>query len=148
MSHSIICNFSSFCVDCDCPFHHNLSLKDRKIVRKLYDSLPNLNKVEPNPSIRKANCRFGQLCFNPDCNFRHRLSFNSRSLLSKQFNNAKLDNTKVEKIPSTPIHPSFIISTSNSFLSLDIPLTPPPTTHKISWADIVGDNDDNFYMKF
>jgi len=149
MSRSVICNFSSFCVDCDCPFHHNLSLKDRKVVRKLYDSLPSLNKNEPNPSTRKANCKFGQLCFNPDCGFRHRLSFNSRSLLSKKFNDSKLDNTKVEKVISTPTPPTFIISTSNSFLSLDNHETPINILpSKLSWADIVGDNDENFYMKF
>lgn len=149
---SVVCNFSSFCTDCDCNFYHNISFKDRKIVRKLYDSLPSVDKNEINPSTRKANCRFGQLCFNPDCGFRHRLSYNCRIKLSKAFNDSKLESTKVEKIINPPKQHVFIISNDNAFQSLlvdeDVPVKNPIIVPKMSWADIVGDNDNDFYMKF
>ncbi len=155
MSSSVVCNFTSFCVDCDCKFYHNISLKDRKVVRKLYDSLPSINKNETNPSSRKANCKFGQLCFNPDCGFRHRLSFDCRIQLSNAFNDSKLNSTKVEKVVTIPKPHIFLISNHNSFQSLEsndqnpspIPI-PTPLPSKTSWADIVGDNDDDFFMKF
>jgi hypothetical protein len=152
MSSSVVCNFSSFCTDCDCNFYHNISLKDRKIVRKLYNSLPSINKNEINSSTRKANCKFGQLCFNPNCGFRHRLSFECRTKLSKAFNDSKLESTKIEKIINPPKSHIFIITDDNVFQSLqndeDIPIKNPIIIPKTSWADIVGDNDDDFYMKF
>ncbi len=147
---SVVCNFSSFCTDCDCNFYHNISLKDRKIVSKLYNSLGSVNKNESNPSTRKANCKFGQLCFNPDCGFRHRLSYDYRIKLSKAFNESKLESTKVEKVVTPPKPHLFIISNHNSFQSLaideDVPIQK-PIMSKMSWADIVAEDDD-FYMKF
>lgn len=80
------CNFSSICIDSDCIFQHILSYKERKLVRKLYDSI-NPDKKEENMHLRKANCSFGQLCNNNDCNYKHRLSFQHRNKLFNTYQN-------------------------------------------------------------
>lgn len=80
------CNFSSICLDSDCTFQHILSYKERKLVRKLYDSL-NPDKKEENMHFRKANCSFGQLCNNKDCNYKHRLSSQDRNKLINSYQN-------------------------------------------------------------
>lgn len=135
----IVCNCSSFCINPDCNYYHNISMKERKIVRKLYDAFGYVNKDEVNLSSRKANCKFGQLCFNHDCGYRHRLSPDYRTKLSNAFNDAKLQSTKIEKVPMPPKSHIFIIPNKNSFLSLDIiePVDIIPIPAKTSWADIV-----------
>ena len=154
MSYSV-CNKSSFCVNSDCQYQHNLSIKDRKIVKKLYDSLVSPDKNEPITSTRKAKCRFGQLCFNSNCGYIHFLSPQSRQVLLKKFNDTKLESTKVEKPPVIPKSHDFILPNHNSFLSLESldthhsPIPPPVSIpSKISWADIVCQEDDDFLMKF
>lgn len=100
MDISIICNQNSICIDPDCKFYHNIHIKDRKIVRKLYDNLTNPNKKEDFPENRKKNCINGQICYNINCGFRHRLNYNHRMILVNSFNDAKLEMTKNEKIKS------------------------------------------------
>lgn len=90
------CNFSCICVDSDCTFQHILSYRERKIVRKLYDSL-NPNKKEENMHLRKANCSFGQLCNNKDCNYKHRLSFQDRKELLNSYQNTSSNTPNAKK---------------------------------------------------
>jgi len=72
--------------------------------------------------------------------------------LSKAFNESKLESTKVEKVINPPKPHIFIIKDDNVFQSLlideDVPIKNPIIIPKTSWADIVGDDDDDFYMKF
>lgn len=147
-----VCNLNCLCVNSDCNFFHSYPIKERRIIRNIFDKFDNPNKIEPNPDTRRANCRFGQLCHNQNCGFRHRLSFNDRSKLIDKFNQIKLQSAKIEKEPRIIQPNHFNISKSNAFqlLELSEPSIQTPITNKPSksWADIVGDNDDDFYMKF
>jgi len=119
MASAIVCNCSSFCIDSDCSFYHNIfSIKDRKVVRKLYDGLVCPNKSEPNPHTRRANCKFGQICWNKDCGFRHRLCFNDRMKLINGFNGAKMEMMKSEKVTKKIEVAPFAISEKNRFTCL------------------------------
>ena len=120
MENKIICNYNSICIDPDCQFYHNIHIKDRKVVKKLYDNLINPNKKEENPNNRKKNCINGQICYNPNCGFRHRLNFKDRMILVEGFNDAKLDMTKNEKIKKVPDVELFNISKKNSFECLGV----------------------------
>jgi len=120
MDYKLICNFNSICIDPDCQFYHNIHIKDRKVVKKLYDNLINPNKFEDNLSSRKKNCFNGQICYNPNCGFRHRLHFNHRIILVNGFNDAKLEMTKTHKIKKNIDSHSFEIPLTNLFKSLDI----------------------------
>ena len=81
-SSSIInCNLNCICVNADCAYKHFIQYKERKIVKKFYDTIQNKTIEEPNNETRKKNCTYGQLCENKDCGFRHRLSFGSREKL-------------------------------------------------------------------
>lgn len=136
MTTAIVCNCSSFCIDSDCRFFHNISIKDRKVVRKLYDGLVQPNKAEPNAGTRRANCRFGQICWNKDCGFRHRLSFENRMKLIEGFNDAKVESTKTEKVVEKSEVKAFVIPAKNTFDCLE------EETFKVSkksWADIMED---------
>jgi hypothetical protein len=143
-----VCNMNCICVDGDCPYTHLPILKDRKIVKKLFDSLSGLSKVEENMDKRKANCRFGQLCYNDKCGFRHRLSVNDRQKLIKAFNNAKLNEIKVEKKVEMMKVKGFDISHKNSFDTLDevVEVVAEVKKTENSWAEIC--KNDDFYMKF
>ena len=137
MTSAIVCNCSSFCVDSDCRFYHNISIKDRKVVRKLYDGLVRPNKAEPNAGTRRANCKFGQICWNKDCGFRHRLCFEDRIKLIEGFNDAKIEMTKTEKVVGkTDIKP-FAIPAKNGFGCLEEELF---KETKKSWADIMDED--------
>ena len=115
-----ICNHNSICIDPDCKFYHNISIKDRKIVRKLYDNLVSPNKKEENSEIRKANCKFGQICYNEKCGFKHRLCFTDRMKIVDKFNDAKIEMTKYEKVEKEFIIEPFIISKKNLFECLNL----------------------------
>ena len=147
---SIICNFCSICIDCDCNYSHFLPLKERRVVRSLYNNISNIVKTEENPLNRKANCKFGQLCHNKDCGYRHRLSYNDRNKLIESYKNSKFESIKV--IKTTPVaitnesqvHENSyklleIEDTANKSIIISIP-------GKKTWAEIV-DNDE-FYMNF
>ncbi len=145
-----VCNLNCICVDCDCKFYHSYHIKDRRIIRNIFDKFNNPDKNEPNPLSRRANCKFGQLCHNENCGFRHRLSFNSRIKLLDAYNDFKFQSTKIEKKPKIIKQEFFNIPNSNKFNLLDINHDTPIVINPIqtkSWADIVSDNDD-FYMKF
>jgi hypothetical protein len=116
---SPVCNLNCICLDADCSYTHLPILKDRKIVKKLYDGLSGISKFEDNADKRKANCRFGQLCYNENCGFRHRLSVKDRLQLVKEFNNFKLNDIKVEKKVEVVKFKEFDISHKNSFQTLD-----------------------------
>lgn len=115
----VTCNFAAICVNSDCKFEHPITIKDRRVVKKLYDGLVCPNKVETNPEKRRANCRFGQICFNSSCGFRHRLSFDDRMKLVDGFNDAKLAMAKVEKPARVPKNHEFLIDARNAFALLD-----------------------------
>ena len=161
------CNFNCLCLDSDCKFSHTYPIKDRRIIRNIFDKINNPDKNEPNPDTRRANCRFGQLCYNKNCGFRHRLAFDVRIKLLDAFNNVKLQSAKVEKEPKVIKVEVFNISNFNAFnlldnnddVPIDVPIDVPNEVpidvpidvpiEKKSWADIVGnDDDDDFYMKF
>jgi len=136
MTSAIVCNCSSFCIDSDCRFFHNISIKDRKVVRKLYDGLVRPNKAEPNTGNRRANCRFGQICWNKDCGFRHRLSFEDRVKLIEGFNDAKVESMKTEKVVEKTEVKAFAIPEKNGFGCLEEEVF---KVSKRSWADIMED---------
>lgn len=140
MTSAIVCNCSSFCVDTDCRFYHNISIKDRKIVRKLYDGLIRPNKSESNPGSRRANCKFGQICWNNDCGFRHRLCFEDRVKLIEGFNDAKMITMKTEKVIEKTEDKGFVISAKNGFGCLEEELFQEVKVAKRSWADIMDDD--------
>jgi hypothetical protein len=143
-----VCNLNCICVDADCPYTHLPILKDRKIVKKLFDGLSGMSKIEENMDKRKANCRFGQLCYNDKCGFRHRLSVKDRQQLIKVFNVAKLNEIKVEKKVKVMNVKEFDISHKNSFDTLEDveEIVAEVKKTENSWADICKDED--FYMKF
>jgi len=116
----ITCNYAAICIDPDCKFEHPISIKDRKVVRRLYDKIGRVDKSENNPSARRANCKFGQICFNPSCGYRHRLVFNDRMKLVNGFNDMKLEMTKTVKVVSKPQSHVFMIDARNSFDCLDV----------------------------
>jgi hypothetical protein len=127
-------------------------LKDRKIVKKLFDGLSGSSKTEDNMEKRKANCRFGQLCYNDSCGFRHRLSVKDRQRLIKVFNDFKLNEIKVEKKVQVLKVNEFDIRHKNSFDTLDEveEVVEKVAEMKVvgkSWADVCKEDDD-FYMKF
>jgi hypothetical protein len=146
-----ICNLNCLCVDGDCPYTHLPILKDRKIVKKIYDGLSGISKNEDKMDKRKANCRFGQLCYNDCCGFRHRLSVKDRQRLIKSFNDFKLNEIKVEKKVEVLKVKEFDIRHKNSFDTLDEVEKVVEKVAKInlekSWADLCKDDED-FYMKF
>ncbi len=115
-----ICNNNSICIDSDCKFYHNISIKDRKIVRKLYDELVSPNKKEENLESRKANCKFGQICYNVNCGFKHRLNFIDRMKIVNKFNDTKIKMTTTEKVKKDPEIMLFSIPKKNLFNCLEI----------------------------
>jgi len=137
MSSAIVCNCSSFCIDSDCRFAHGISIKDRKVVRKLYDGLVCPNKAEPNAGNRRANCKFGQICWNKDCGFRHRLCFEDRVKLIEGFNDAKISMMKTEKVAERPVVEGFVISKKNGFDCLEEEVFQEKKVVLRSWADIM-----------
>lgn len=135
----IVCNFCAMCVDSDCKFEHSIVIKDRRVVKKLYDGLVCPNKNEPNPEKRRANCKFGQICWSEKCGFRHRLAFSDRMKLVNGFNDAKLASARSEKVASAPKACCFVIDAHNSFAGLEV-------AEAESWADVCDDvmNFDDF----
>lgn len=138
-----VCNLNCICVNTDCTFTHLPILKDRKIVKNLFDSLSGISKVEDNMEKRKANCRFGQLCYNDKCGFRHRLSVNDRLHLIKVFNDFKLKEIKVEKKVEMKKVDEFNIPHKNLFDTLDdvddvvdVVDVIDTSNGALSWADI------------
>lgn len=117
---SAVCNNDCICIDGDCSYFHPIPKQDRKIVRKLYDSLQNPDKTEPNSSTRKANCRNGRLCYSKNCGFRHRLAFPFRMKLNEGLSAHKLDAAKTKKEPEKLVVKGFEIATANLFVSLDV----------------------------
>jgi hypothetical protein len=115
----ITCNYAAICVDPDCKFEHPISIKDRKVVRRLYDGIGHVNKSEVDSHKRRANCKFGQICFNSSCGYRHRLCFADRMKLVDGFNDMKLDMTKNAKVPVKSSPKVFVIDARNSFDCLD-----------------------------
>ena len=147
-----VCNLNCICVDGDCSYTHLPILKDRKTIKKLFDGLPKISKVEDNTDKRKANCRFGQLCYNESCGFRHRLSVKDRQRLIKVFNEFKLNDIKVEKKVEMLKVKEFDIRHKNSFDTLDeveevVEKVAEMKVVEKSWADVCKEDED-FYMKF
>lgn len=169
----ITCNLNCICTDVDCVYKHFINYKERKIVKKFYDSLSTKIIEETNNESRKKNCTFGQLCENKDCGFRHRLNFNSREklIVLYKFNKIRpsINEDCKKTVTDKPITNK--ITTNNLFMTLDDDIEdekqnfPSITiiTSK-SWASVVkaekkeiGDSDsesddinydDDFYMKF
>jgi hypothetical protein len=94
----ITCNLNCICLNADCAYKHFIQYKERKIVKKFYDSLPNKSIEETNNDTRKKNCSFGQLCENKNCGFRHRLSFASREKLIVSYKFNKICPTSKEEV--------------------------------------------------
>ena len=144
---STTCNFSSICVNLDCNFQHILTLRERRLVRKLYDTL-NPNKNEENMQFRRANCSFGQLCNNKECNYKHRLSFQDRKRLFDKYQNSDKNITSNISIPKKNSAPA---KKYNLFSALEVEQE--PITKKIvnsdpnyfRWED---EADEPFYMQF
>jgi len=147
---SVVCNLDCICVDGDCKFFHPITIKERKIVKRLYDNITNPNKSEANSESRKANCRFGKLCHNSCCGYRHRLNYTDRKKLIDGFNQSKIDATKTEKVPTVAVAKLFTIENKNAFTELNIEEevaeTPIATNQTQCWADMA--DDDDFYMDF
>lgn len=147
---SAICNLDCICVDCDCKFSHPIPIKERKLVRNLYNKITSPDKNEPNSHLRKANCRFGKLCYNEKCGYRHRLSYKDRTTLIDGFNQSKIDATKTEKPPKVIVAKHFNLENNNAFVGLDIEEVPEETPIKVikprRWADMA--DDDDFLMVF
>jgi hypothetical protein len=170
----ITCNLNCICCNADCVYNHFISYKDRKTLKKFYDSLPNKNIEEPNNDTRKKNCNFGQLCENKNCGFRHRLNFSSREKLIVSYKFNKICPSPKEEIKT--VAPAKIKEQSNNlFMVLD---GNDDTTQEItqsinipnsgkSWVSVVKaekplttvygnsddenddiQEDDGFYMKF
>ena len=119
-STATVCNYNCICINSDCKYSHFISIKDRKTTRRIYDTMYDLNKTEPNAEKRKANCRYGQLCNNPDCGFRHKLCYKDRCRLIYAFNaNVVLNVTTSTKPEPKTIKP-FDCSNKNPFESLEI----------------------------
>jgi len=166
MSTIITCNFNCICVDADCSYKHFISYKERKIVKKFYNTLSNVNKEEPNMETRKKNCTYGQLCNNANCGFKHRLNYENREKLTVLYNYNKICPEKKEtKTVENIMVNDKTISTTNYFLTLeddeiqetivdikeqnikettDIPkiVEPPPIYNGKSWVDIVINPND------
>lgn len=140
----ITCNFAAICVDPDCKFNHPISIKDRRVVRGLYDGIVRPDKAEPKPEKRRANCKFGQICFNEGCGFRHRLTFEHRMILVNGFNDAKLKSMKTEKIVGKPKSHEFVISARNTFDCLEVADEvdeAPMVSRKCAWEDMCSDEE-------
>jgi hypothetical protein len=137
----ITCNYAAICVDPDCKFEHPISIKDRKVVRRLYDGICRIDKSEVDSHKRRANCKFGQICFNPSCGYRHRLCFTDRMKLVDGFNDMKLEMTKTAKVPVKASPEVFIIDARNSFDCLNDVSTSPNVSDlkSSSWEDLCDD---------
>jgi hypothetical protein len=170
----INCNLNCICINADCTYKHFISYKDRKIVKKFYDSLPNKIIEETNNETRKKNCTFGQLCENKNCGFKHRLSFTSREKLIVLYKFNKICPSSKEKV-KTIVEPKININNKinkNLFMTLDDDIqddiiTSPQLFSTRTWASVVKTDkpsllykdedsndeediqeDDGFYMKF
>jgi hypothetical protein len=114
-----ICNKNSICIDIDCKYYHSINIKDRRVVKKLYDDLISPNKKEDNPETRKANCKFGQICYNEKCGFRHFLNFKDRMKIVDGFNDAKMEMTRTKKVEKDVYVEVFNIPKKNLFDCLE-----------------------------
>lgn len=141
-----VCNFDCICIDSDCKFSHPISIKERKIVRKLFDNISCPDKNEINSHLRKANCRFGKLCNNKNCGYRHRLSYADRETLINGFNQSKINATKTEKPQKIIVAKYFTLENNNTFNGLTIEETPAKVIVNKCWADMA--DDDDFLMSF
>ena len=146
---AIVCNFDCICIDSDCSFSHPIPLQERKIYKKIYDNLTNLNKNEPNSDKRKANCKFGKICNNEHCGYRHRLIFQDRMKLRKSYDDIKINATKTKKERVPIIMKTFSIENKNLFNSLFVDETEEIEKKEkiLTWADMC-DNDEDFLMTF
>ena len=121
-SSSVInCNLNCICINGDCTYNHFISYKERKVVKKFYDSLSNKIIEEPNNETRKKNCTFGQLCQNKNCGFKHRLNFTSREKLIVLYKFNKIcpsskEETKLSLAPKITINDKI---NKNLFMTLD-----------------------------
>lgn len=150
MAQIITCNNNCICDDVDCSYKHYLSYKERKIVKKFYCTLKNVNKEETNMESRKKNCSYGQLCNNKKCGFKHRLNYENREQLIVLYNYNKICPEKKEIKSKEQIIEDKSIVSNNYFLFLDdeinedkikeeitvIPVELPVYKGK-SWLDIV-----------
>ena len=169
----ITCNLNCICINADCVYNHFISYKDRKTLKKLYDTLPNKIIEESNNDTRKKNCSFGQLCENKNCGFRHRLNFSSREklIVSYKFNKICPSSKEELKTVATSNIKMQSNSSKNQFTVLDDenendiinePIYNPPVYSGKSWVSVVKtekplckddseddiEEDDGFYMKF
>jgi hypothetical protein len=148
-SPSIInCNLNCICINSDCTYKHFINYKERKIVKKFYDSLPNKTIEETNNETRKKNCTFGQLCENKNCGFKHRLSFTSREKLIVLYKFNKICPSSKEEV-KTIVEPKINTnnkSNKNLFMTLDddvqddivsSPITTPQIFSGRTWASVV-----------
>jgi hypothetical protein len=141
------CNLNCICDNSDCNYKHYISYKDRKIVKKFYDTIT-INKDEPNVSTRKKNCTFGQLCDKETCGFRHRLNFSIREklIVLYKFNKICPEKSNDNSIKhSKQFDTTTQITSHNLYLSLDnddeentINTVPTTSYSEKSWADIVS----------
>jgi len=169
---TITCNLNCICINSDCIYNHFITYKDRKIVKKFYESITNKTIEESNNETRKKNCTFGQLCENKNCGFRHRLSYADREklIVSYKFNKicpSSNETTTKSIISSSPAKSKN--DNTNSFMILDEIETEIETETEIiiqssgkSWVDVVKKTnskivssdeieeveDDGFYMNF
>lgn len=119
---TITCNLNCICINSDCIYNHFITYKDRKNVKKFYDSITNKTIEESNNETRKKNCTFGQLCENKNCGFRHRLSYADRKklIVLYKFNKICPSSNEITNkliISSSPIKSKN--DNTNSFMILD-----------------------------
>ena len=169
---TITCNLNCICINSDCIYNHFITYKDRKIVKKFYESITNKTIEESNNETRKKNCTFGQLCENKNCGFRHRLSYTDREKLIVSYKFNKICPSSNETITKSIISSSPAKSkndNTNSFMildeyeSIDEDIIIQPSGK--SWVDVVKkttsktvssdeieeveqEEDDGFYMSF
>lgn len=173
----ITCNLNCVCINADCTFKHHIQYKDRKIVKKFYDSLDNKIIEETNNETRKKNCSFGQLCENKNCGFRHRLSFSSREKLIVLYKFNKICPSSKEEVKTVSSPAKITVNdkiNKNLFMTLNDEEEEPEEVVNIplnvysgkSWVSVVKhsnmtlkdddeeaetddiNDDDGFYMKF
>lgn len=152
---TITCNLNCICINSDCIYNHFIEYKNRKIVKKFYDSITNKNVEEPNNETRKKNCTFGQLCENKKCGFRHRLSYANRENLIVLYKFNKICPSSQQSTKSINTSPakskndnknSFMILDSDEYPENDNVIIKPSYSGK-SWVDVVKTDDISFSKK-
>lgn len=159
-ANTITCNLNCICINSDCIYKHHIQYKERKIVKRFYDSISKKTIEEPNNETRKKNCTFGQLCENKNCGFRHRLSYGDREklIISYKFNKIcpsiqPITTKEIVSSPSKSINiNSFMILDSDDIIENDVNVNAnvnvnvKQSTSGKSWVDVVKKDITKSYL--